>query len=226
MSAHSEAGCGPDPVGEEAPAGRYARDGRPREILVDPAVSRAKFDRELEAYRQIAADQRKLGWWVLAADYPEVLVAFLAPQLRPAAVLFGALLDFTNYDLWAPSVTIVNPFTAEPLRQREIPPAMHLLRRVPQMVELPGIGQVPGEVDQPLLIAHGPDEVPFVCLPGVREYHEHPAHTGDSWLHHRGNGEGTLFFLLEKLYRYGVEPIRGYQLGLHIAGFVRGDSPE
>lgn len=193
---------------------------------MDPAVSRAKFKRELDAYRKIAADRRRLGWWLLNAEYPEVLVAFMAPQLRPASVLFGALLDFTNYDLWAPSVTIVDPFTAEPLRHREIPPVLHMQRRVPQMLEVPGLGQVAGAADQPLLIAHDSDDIPFVCLPGVREYHEHPAHSGDPWLQHRGRGEGTLFFLLEKLHRYGVEPIRGYQLGLHIAGFVRGESPE
>ena len=217
----------PSPLpGEGTRHGTYARNGQPREILVDPAVSRAKFERELEAYEQIAADQRRLGWWILRAEYPEVLVAFMAPQLRPASVLFGALLDFTNYDLWAPSVTLVNPFTAEPLRHREIPQVLHLLRRVPQMIEVPGIGPVQGEVDQPLLMAHDPDEIPFVCIPGVREYHEHPAHSGDSWFQHRGLGEGTLFFLLEKLYRYGAEPIKGYQLGLHIAGFVRADPPQ
>lgn len=213
------------PVVAEAAGGRYARNGQPREILVDPAVARAKFERELDAYRKIAADQRQLGWLLLQAEFPEVLVAFASPQLNPPALLFGALLDFTNYDLWPPSVTIVNPFTVEPLRYRDIPQELRMMRRVPQMIAVPGLGQVAGEMEQPLLIAHGPDEVPFVCLPGVKEYHEHPAHSGDSWLNHRGNGEGTLFFLLEKLYRYGVEPIRGYQLGLHIAGFLRAESP-
>jgi hypothetical protein len=195
-------------------------------VLVDPTVSRAKFERELAGYGRIAADQRRHGWWILHAEFPEVLVAFAAPQLRPPAVLFGASLDFTNYDLWAPSVTIVDPFTGEPLRYKDIPAALRLSRRVQQMVEVPGIGPVPGEVEQPLLIAHEVEEIPFLCIPGVREYHDHPAHSGDSWLLHRGQGEGTLFFLLEKLYRYGVEPIKGYQLGLHIAGFVRPELPE
>lgn len=218
--AESNTGSPAEPAG-----GRYTRDGQPREILVDPAVARAKFERELNAYQQLAADQRERGWLLLDAQFPEVLVAFAAPQLNPPAVLFGALLDFTNYDLWPPSVTIVNPFTSEPLRHRDIPQELRMTRRVSQMIAVPGIGQVPGEIEQPLLIAHGADEVPFVCLPGVREYHEHPAHSGDSWLNHRGGGEGTLFFLLEKLYRYGVEPIRGYQLALNIAGFVRAESP-
>lgn len=154
-----------------------------------------------------------------------MLVAFVAPQLRPASVLFGVLIDFTNYDLWAPSVRFVDPFTRRKYLSREIPPSLILQRRVTQQVE----GAPPGFVmDQqvPLVMSNGPDLEPFFCIPGVREYHEHPAHTGDSWLLHRGNGEGTLYFLLETIAKYGVEPIRGYQLGLQISGFVRGDPPQ
>jgi hypothetical protein len=198
------------------------------EALVDPAVSRAKFERELASYRAIAADRRRLGWWMLSAEFPEVLVAFVAPQLRPAGVVFGALLDFTNYDLWAPSVKLVNPFTGVPYRAKELPPALTFMRRVPlpQPVQIPGIGSMETFTEQPLLIAHGQEEVPFFCIPGVREYHDHPAHTGDDWLLHRGQGEGTLFFLLEKLYHYGVAPLKGYQFGLQITGFLRPESPE
>ena len=80
-------------------------------------------------------------------------------------------------------------------------------------------------LEQALLISHGPDELPFLCLPGVREYHVHPAHTGDDWLLHRDRGEGTLYFLLEKLARYGLEPIQQFQFGLQIVGYLRGESP-
>lgn len=213
---------------EAGGAGVYARTGKPREILVDPAVSRVKFERELADYARIAADRRRLEWWILHAEFPEVLIAFAAPQLRPAAVVFAALLDFTNYDLWPPSVTLVNPFTSAPLLARQIPPALTFKRRIPAgpPVDIPGVGEVVPQAEQPLLQAHGPDEIPFLCIPGVREYHDHPAHSGDSWLLHRGKGEGMLYFLLEKLYHYGVEPIRGYEFGLQISGFLRPESPE
>lgn len=184
------------------------------ELFVDPAVSRAKFDREVAQYQAIASDRRRVGWWLLEAEFPRVLFAFTAPQLRPAGVLFGALIDFTNYDLWAPSVRIVNPFTGEPYRARELPPTLTMQRRVqanlPEQFAAAGIASL--EAEQPLLQALAPDDIPFLCLPGVREYHEHPAHAGDSWLLHRGRGEGTLFFILDVLYRYGVEPIKGYQV--------------
>lgn len=199
-----------------------------KEILVDPAVSRAKFDRELEAVKLIASDCRRRGWWVLDAEFPNVLIAFAAPQLRPRAVVFGALLNFDNYDLWAPSVRIVDPFTSKPLLAREMPPTLTFARRVPgpAPVEIPGVGFMSAHTDQPLLLNHGADQLPFFCIPGVREYHEHPAHSGDDWLLHRARGEGTLYFLVEKLGRYGVEAIQQYQFGLQIVGYLRGETPE
>lgn len=219
---------------EEAPAAVEAPDERApvpsSEILVDPAVSRAKFERELTGYAAIAADRRRLGWWLLSAEFPEILVAFATPQLRPPAVAFGALLDFTNYDLWPPSVKLVSPFTGVPYRVKELPPALMFKRRLPnpQQVDLPGVGVTEIYSEQALLVAHGPDEVPFLCLPGVREYHDHPAHTGDDWLLHRNRGEGTLYFILDKLYRYGVEPLKGfeYRIQIQIADFLRPESPE
>jgi hypothetical protein len=198
------------------------------ELLVDPIVSRAKFARDVEQCRRLGAELRRRGWWILEAEFPNVVAAFVAPQLRPRPVLFGALINFENYDLWAPSVRIVDPFTGKLLLSREIPPHLAFTRRVqaPSQVQIPGLGLVPGYAEQPLLISHGPNELPFFCLPGVREYHEHPAHTGDDWLLHRDRGEGTLYFLLEKLAHYGLEPVQQYQFGLQIVGYARGEAPE
>lgn len=197
------------------------------ELLVDPVISRTKFDREVAQLQSVSAECRRRGWWVLDAEFPNVLAAFVAPQLRPRPVLFGALLNFDNYDLWAPSVRIVDPFTAKPLLAKEIPPSLTFTRKVAVQipVEIPGMGSF-GYTEQPLLMAHGPDELPFFCIPGVREYHEHPAHTGDDWLLHRDRGEGSLYFLLEKLARYGLEPVQQYQMGLQIIGYARGEAPE
>lgn len=180
--------------------------------LVDPAVSIEKFRREVAEYRRLEREHLRRGWMMIQAEYPEVFVVFANPTIKPPAVIFGALLDFTNYDLWAPSVTLVNPFTMEPYKARELPV---LLFRRPPAAEIPphvmAMMQqgVPFEqLMQPtrLLVWYTPEDVPFVCLPGIREYHEHPGHSGDSWLSHRGRGEGTLYFILDQLYKYGVQP--------------------
>ena len=191
------------------------------ELLVDPAVSRAKFERELGRYREREEEYRRRGCWLLTAEFPEIFVVFATPQTTPPAVVCGAVLDFTNYDFWPPSVRLVSPFTRVPYRAKELPTL--LLRRTTLPVVAPeGLAALGlpagvewrGESQQPLMQFYDPDEVPFLCLPGVREYHNHPAHSHDPWLRHRGGGEGTLHFLLEQLYRYGVAPISGFQVQL------------
>jgi hypothetical protein len=67
---------------------------------------------------------------------------------------------------------------------------------------------------QPLMQAHAPDEVPFLCIAGVREYHNHPGHTGDDWMLHRASGAGRVVRLLEVIDRYGLQPMRGYGVNL------------
>lgn len=49
------------------------------EALVDPAVSRAKFDRELAQYRALEDDYLRRGWWLLKAEFPEVFAVFASP---------------------------------------------------------------------------------------------------------------------------------------------------
>ena len=170
---------------------------------------------------------------MLRAEYPEVFVVFANPVLKPPAVVFGALLDFTNYDLWAPSVKLVDPFTREPYKAKELPTILkrRTVRQAPPefavMIQQQG-GELPQFVqDEPLMQWYAPDDVPFLCLPGVREYHEHPAHSGDSWLLHRDRGEGKLYFILETLYRYGVQPITTYNVQMRpVIGFGQQEAPE
>lgn len=182
--------------------------------VVDPGVSGAKFDREVAAYRDLEATYRKRGWLLLEAKFPEVFVAFAATKLKPAPIVAAVILDFTDYDLQPPSVRFVDPFTREKLLASNV--GFQMFRRPPMPGVPPemiaamiqqGAIQVSG-----LLQANRPDDYPFLCLPGVREYHDNPAHTGDSWLLHRGSGEGSLAFILEKIWTYGSDPISAYNI--------------
>ena len=167
--------------------------------VVDPAVSRAKFDREVADFERRRPMHRRRGWWVLNIDFPIVEVAFATPNLRPASVAFAVRIDFTNYDLWAPSVLFIDPFSGE------------VLTRLDQ-VQAPMFRATP--TGQQRLVQWHPDagQPPFICLPGVREYHSNPGHSGDDWLLHRGRGEGGLFFLVDKLSHYGSETITTLQV--------------
>lgn len=182
--------------------------------VVDPEVSRAKFDREVAAYRKLEATYRKRGWLLLDAAFPEIFVVFAATKIRPAPIVAGVVVDFTDYDLQPPSVRFVDPFTREKLLASNV--HFQMLRRPP----MPGIPpdamaalMQQGALQVSNMIqANRADDYPFICLPGVREYHDNPAHTGDSWLLHRGSGEGSLVFILEKIWMYGVDPLSAYNI--------------
>jgi hypothetical protein len=173
---------------------------------VDPEVSRIKFVAEIDLFKSLRDSYIKRGIWLLKDEFPLALFAF-AKALNPAAIIFGALIDFTDYDLHPLSVTLVNPFTQIPLKANEV--QTRFLRLVPAS------DANPGSTTTSLLMSHS-DNKPFICLPGIREYHDHPAHTGDSWLLHRGNGEGKLHFIVEKLQRYGAEGVFGYNIAMNV----------
>lgn len=182
--------------------------------FADEAVSRRKFDREVAEFQAQAPEYRRRGWFMVHAQFPEVMVLLVAGKTQPMAVLCGVLLDYSNYDASPPSVRLVNPLTWEPYRQSELPTV--LMRRTganDAPVVVPG--GLPGQVElqvqvQPLMVAHGPDEIPFLCIAGVREYHEHPAHSGDHWELHRRTGAGSLTRLVGVVSTYGLEPITGF----------------
>ena len=75
-----------------------------------------------------------------------------------------------------------------------------------------GAAQAQLVVPIPLMQAYGDDDIPFLCVAGVREYHEHPAHSGDHWLSHRTSGAGRLVRLLEVISKYGLEIIHGFEV--------------
>jgi hypothetical protein len=183
---------------------------------IDPTVSRRKFDREVAEYRAMGEEYRRRGWLLIDADFPRVLVALCAPNLKPSPVVMGVAFDYANYDALPPSVRIVNPFTAEPYKLKDLPnPLLHSLPG--QEIAVPGMPPGPrmriANV-QPYMQAFSPDEIPFLCLPGVREYHAHPAHSGDAWELHRTSGAGRLVRLLDIVHQYGVAPVAGFDVQL------------
>lgn len=188
--------------------------------LVDPAVSRAKFAREVDGFRALADDHARNGCWLAKAEFPKALVIFGTPKLKPPAVAFAAAFDFSNYDLWPPSVRLVDPFTQEPYTTKAVPNPLR--RRIPPTPDQASQGIEPV---QDIVQGYGPNDIPFICIPGVREYHDHPGHSGDSWLLHRRLGEGTLHNLVTHLYHYGTEYIVSYRVGLAVQGFVQGEVP-
>jgi hypothetical protein len=186
-------------------------------MYVDPTVVRRKVDRELQLFVERIDHYRARGIWILEYRFPELHVAFATPNLKPVALApYGVVLELSNYDVEPPSIRFVNPFSRVPLKLAEI------RTRLPKLKLLgdPKAPPVPPQVEvQELLQGWTPDDPsPFVCLQGVREYHENPGHTGDSWWFYRSKGAGGICRLLDLLARYGTESMRElrYQVRLDL----------
>lgn len=194
-----------------------------REQYVDPAVSRVKFDREIEQYRSLASTYAERGWLLLEAEFPIVIVMMVARQLSVPAIVTGVRLDYTNYDAEPPSVQLVDPFSREPYRAANLP--VRLDRQVPGAGGPPAaLGPMPVQLVavQPYMQWYSPDDIPFLCLPGVFEYHAHPGHSGDPWELHRSEGAGRLVRILDVVHRYGVAPIDNLVVQLQFVPQIQG----
>ena len=185
---------------------------------MEPEVSLIKFKEEIGNFHEIRNDWRTKGVFLIHEDFPIVEFMFTTPKLNPSAIAFCVQIDFTNYDIEPPSLKFICPFTRRLLTRQEIP-----LR----FIQVNGQDKVNPNVPiqnqiQPQDLLQG-NERPFFCISGVKEYHDHPAHSGDSWLLHRKMGEGRLGYILDQLYNNsiaGVAGISSYNISYNI-GFAQ-----
>jgi len=169
--------------------------------LVDPEVTKLKLDREIELWHENAELYRRRGWILLARRDNEVDVAFLARltlgMQQVPLVVACVRFDFSNYDVWPPALEFIDPYTGE-----------YTAPVVPAVIETE-------HGPRNLLIGNHPDTGrPFFCVPGVRQYHTHPQHSGDSWLLHRPGREGALVTLCDRIWQAMVVNFVGLQLTL------------
>jgi hypothetical protein len=194
-----------------------------REQYVDPEVSRTKFEREIDQYRSLALVYAEKGWLLLEANFPIAILIMVARQLAVPAVVTGVRFDYTNYDAEPPSVQLIDPFSREPYRASNLP--VRLDRQVPGPTP-PAAPLAPFPVQlvpvQPYMQWYALDEIPFLCLAGVFEYHSHPGHSGDPWELHRTLGAGRMVRILEVIHRFGVAPIDNLQVQLQFVPQIQG----
>jgi hypothetical protein len=166
---------------------------------IDSTVTKRKFEQELNTFLAGRESYRKRGILLLDATYPNIFVGFCVAKLRPPVIAFAISVNFDNFDFEPLSIEFVDPFSFAPAG------GFPLLRRLD------------GTVQPQNLTQQDTSGRPFICIPGTREYHNHPAHTGDSWLLHRKKGgEGSLGFLLEKIYEYGIPAIANFQFQVQV----------
>lgn len=189
---------------------------------LDPEVSRRKFDREISEFREYQSLYRERGWFLIEERFPVAVILMAVTKSRPPAIALATKFDYSNYDADPPSVTLVDPFSFEPYKMKELP--VPLLQRGQPSPDLPS--ELPAGIQvqvtpQSLMQAYTPDEVPFLCIAGVKEYHSNPGHTGDPWELHRPTGAGRLVRILEVIHDHGIAQIRGLRVTLSpsVVGF-------
>lgn len=168
---------------------------RPLPVLVDPKISRAKLQREIQAWKTNEADYRQRGWLLLRHEDLTVELGFLGriplgntqvPILLPAVRL-----DYENYDLWPPSFTFIDVFSreaSEPLLAQ----ALIMSETGPRNV----------------LLRNGEGKA-FLCVPGTREFHDHPQHSGEPWALFRSRKMGSIAVIAERVSQSMTETIQG-----------------
>jgi Predicted metal binding domain len=173
------------PSADAPPAEHATRAPR----LVPAAVTEAKFAQQLRRWHANADTYARRGWVLLGTGDLTVEVGFLqnvAMGGRSIPVMTACIrLEYWNFDLWPPSLTFLDPVTRQPA-----PPPV----RAPDRVSAT-------EVRDALIDQHPETLQPFLCLPGIREYHTHPQHSGDDWLLHRHLREGDLAVICDRVWR-------------------------
>lgn len=184
----------------------------------DPRVSEAKFEQEIQTFNGLKSEWRAKGVFMVTNQFPVAEFIFITAKLKPASVAFSVRIDFSNYDTEPPSIQFIDPFSGNVLKRKDVPINFWQVKYPPQINN-----QIPldFQVQKQDLLQGGPEMIPFFCIRGIREYHNHPYHTGDAWLLYRGTGIGNLNYILDQLYNHSIALINGHNVTLTpaITGF-------
>lgn len=168
---------------------------------VPAEVSTAKLDREIEHWQENRELYRRRGWVLVSRDGLIVDVAFTAQvqvstSAAPLPIVTACIrLDYSDYDLEPPSLTFIDLQSGKP--------------HFPHVQALILTEEGPRDL---LIRAHPQTKLPFLCIPGTREYHSHPQHSGDSWLLHRSRRAGALAVICDQVWRSMARNVFGFRV--------------
>lgn len=142
---------------------------RPSDPLLDERVARRKFAEATELHANRAAFA-SLRWDIRPPRFSTLRVM----RTGNAGSVVGVELELRNYDYLPASVLYVGA-DGRPLTWPGLVP---FVRAFP--------APDGGPQRQRIVQAHASTDLPFLCRPGVLEYHTHLQHRHDRWERHRG----------------------------------------
>ena len=175
-------------------------------MRMEAPIARGKFDKEVDRICRHQDLLRKWGCILVSTNFPCVEAIFVplmpvvverivkksfiaAPKVEHiehhsiAGRAFGVRVHLDDFDVRAPSVTFHDPWTWELAPYRNLPQGHH--------------ADADGYLRPVVIDDHPVFRRPFLCLPGTREYHEHPQHSGTDWFSRRHNF--GLFAIMEMI---------------------------
>jgi hypothetical protein len=191
--------------------------------FTDLSVTRKKFALQAQSFLKRAADYRKEGIICVSLEFPVFEFVFLAKassftvpinlqhpngQFESGQInihreipfyLFSIRLDYSNFDTQPPSLRFIEPFTSQLTKALGTVPII-----TPGQQNKNSIIDKKFETQNQSLLIDDPEGKLFICLRGLREYHEHPQHNGDSWYLYRLKGKGDVLTILDQLQVYAV----------------------
>lgn len=193
-------------------------------MWLDHRVATRKFERQVAQLDRQQETLRTWGCWIQEVAFPSIHVVFLPRHRLQVSLLvnsplllsdgkpvqqavtipcpslgargFGVRLGLDDFDQRPISVTFVDPWTRSPLKFDEMVRAQH--------------ETAPGQRINVLLDGHPTTGLPFLCMRGIREYHEHPQHSGDDWMLYRG--DLGVFTVLSTIWRTCLDSARPHFL--------------
>lgn len=143
--------------------------------ILDPLVSRPKFDRAVRDLREVERQYHRV-WRLREPQYPLIFLDVLSVHGRPLLTL---MLGMQGWDFLPPFATIVDRDSLEPLP----------FRRIPAAADTPdGAGG--------RFVGIGKEGRGAFCCPGFREYHLW--YPEDPWERARGTDRGTIVWIVEQ----------------------------
>lgn len=168
---------------------------------LDPHVHRTKYEAEISSFLDARHLTIERGCRLALIQFPVVWVEFtkMLPVMgiNLPLVMQMVELDYSDFDLQPPSLTFLDPVSGAPGN-----PLFPFVQHLPD-------GSARNLVVQNELLGR-----PFLCHPGIREYHSHPEHEGDDWLIYREQGYGGLLWLVDLLWSTGVATVHSLQFAL------------
>ena len=141
---------------------------------MDPAVSFRKFEGEIRSLKAEAADYAaSRGWRITIATYPSLAVALRHPGSQ-REIEFRFACD--GWDEQPPSLSLHDPEDGREFTWKEWP-----------------------RDGWDVQASHPSTGKPFLCLPGIREYHTHGSHLSDLWDGYRLRGTYRLRDIVDRV---------------------------